>query len=239
MIILARTILGSVGINGNNYANDVKTVQELLNQVPYISGGPTPPLKVDSICGPKTKDAIQKFQLRHFGWGGADGRVDPNGPTLAKLNEYDKSATPPPPPLPPEPESSKWIIQRLGDKTIFLAEKQELFFRVLDMTNARAAIYWFGQPGQNPPTAFISLSRLAPPQSFFSKGPHALSKLAAPCGYISTETMNGQRYSNLLLGLSSGAIQIPMPQHLIGPGGMMKGPGTVSIGGTFQFVKFV
>jgi hypothetical protein len=40
-------------------------------------------------CGPKTIDAIQKFQLFHFGWNGADGRVDPDGQTLRKLNQFE------------------------------------------------------------------------------------------------------------------------------------------------------
>jgi hypothetical protein len=76
-------------MGGKNMAQDVVNVQELLNMVPAAEGGPAPPLDVDGLCGPKTIAAIQKFQLAHFGWHGADGRVDPGGPTLAKLNEYE------------------------------------------------------------------------------------------------------------------------------------------------------
>jgi hypothetical protein len=236
---LAKTIVGSVGINGNNLPGDVKTVQELLNKVPLSSGGPSPLLVVDSVCGQKTKDAIQKFQLKQFGWSGADGRVDPYGQTLAKLNQYDTSVTPPPPEQTLEPKSTKWIIQRCGTKTIFCPEPNEMFFRVLDATNALAALYWFGQTGQSVPAGSVSTSQLAPAQTFYSKGPHELSKLGAVCAYLSTETPGGQRYSNLLLNLSSGALQIPMPQHIIGPGGITTGPGSVSITGTFRFVKFL
>ena len=237
---MIRLITASVGINGVNRPSDVRTVQELLNQVPVGSGGPSPPLKVDEICGPETKAAIQKFQLHHFGWAGADGRVDPNGPTHIKLHAFEKFAPPPPPapPAPPaEPESTRWVIQRLGEKTIFDPSPEELFFRVLDAKNARAALYWMGRRGQSPPTGAVSLSLLGPAQSFNSKGPHGLSKLGADCGYISTETLGGQRYSNLILALSSGPIQIPMPQHIIGPGGLMKGPGSASISGDFQYIK--
>lgn len=46
-------------------------------------------LMVDGRCGPKTLDAIRKFQSRQFGVGGADGRADPNGRTLARLNQFD------------------------------------------------------------------------------------------------------------------------------------------------------
>ena len=87
---MARTISASVGrMGGVNRPPDVKTVQELLNQVPVSDGGPRTPLIENGLCGQDTIDAIQKFQLHHFGWRGADGRVDPGGPTLRKLNEYD------------------------------------------------------------------------------------------------------------------------------------------------------
>lgn len=90
---MAKSISASVGRQaGKNRADDVITIQQLLDQVPLDSGGPVPALKVDGICGPKTGDAIQKFQLKHFGWKLADGRVDPGGPTLEKLNEFDTPA---------------------------------------------------------------------------------------------------------------------------------------------------
>jgi peptidoglycan hydrolase-like protein with peptidoglycan-binding domain len=103
---MPRTISGSVGRMGKNLPADVTTVQELLNNVPADSGGPVPLLAVDGIAGPKTNGAIQKFQQRQIGFSGADGRVDPDGPTLKKLNEFDTSsggATPVPaaPTLPP------------------------------------------------------------------------------------------------------------------------------------------
>lgn len=87
---MASMITASVGAAGGvNRFNDVGTVQRLLNQVPPFSGGPTPPLQPDSKCGPKTIAAIQKFQIQQFGWSGADGRVDPNGQTLRRLNDFD------------------------------------------------------------------------------------------------------------------------------------------------------
>ena len=83
-------ITASVGrMGGVNRPDDVKKVQRLLNKVPPTEGGPKVPLAVDGICGQKTIGAIQTFQLHHFGWKGADGRVDPYGPTLAKLDEYN------------------------------------------------------------------------------------------------------------------------------------------------------
>lgn len=81
-------ISAPVGERGRNLPDDVFTIQEALNRVPPDQGGPKVPLKVDGICGPKTKGAIQTFQLRHFGWKLADSRVDPGKPTIAKLNEF-------------------------------------------------------------------------------------------------------------------------------------------------------
>jgi peptidoglycan hydrolase-like protein with peptidoglycan-binding domain len=92
---VAKTITASVGrLGGVNRPADVRTVQELLNKVPADSGGPRVKLPVDGVCGTSTGDAIRTFQVRQFGGGMADGRVDPGGPTLRKLNEYD---TPGPP----------------------------------------------------------------------------------------------------------------------------------------------
>jgi peptidoglycan hydrolase-like protein with peptidoglycan-binding domain len=74
----------SVGENGRNIADDVRTVQNLLNGVPLGSGGAAgKPLKVDGVAGPLTKAAIKQFQIRQLLR--ADGRVDPEGPTLKKL----------------------------------------------------------------------------------------------------------------------------------------------------------
>ncbi len=81
------TITASVGIKGINKVMDVRTIQQALNDVPLNQGRVIPLLKTDGICGPKTKDVIQKFQVKHFGWKFADGRVDPLKRTIAKLNQ--------------------------------------------------------------------------------------------------------------------------------------------------------
>jgi Putative peptidoglycan binding domain len=90
---VSRTLVASVGrLGGVNHPGDVQNVQELLNQVPVGAGGPPVPLDPDMKCGPKTIEAIQKFQLFHFGWNGTDGRVDPDGQTLRKLNQFENGA---------------------------------------------------------------------------------------------------------------------------------------------------
>ncbi|MDA1013685.1 MAG: peptidoglycan-binding protein [Planctomycetota bacterium] len=86
------SISASVGANGRNIKDDVATIQEALNQVPKQSGGPFPLLAVDGLCGPKTRKAIAEFQVKQFGWGGTDGRVDPERRTIIKLGEFQERA---------------------------------------------------------------------------------------------------------------------------------------------------
>jgi hypothetical protein len=80
-------INSSVGLRSTNIPFDVTNIQNALNRLHIGYGGPEKPLVPDGVCGSKTVDAIQKFQLRHFGWQGADGKINPNGETLAKINE--------------------------------------------------------------------------------------------------------------------------------------------------------
>jgi hypothetical protein len=107
---MAKTISASVGQMGTNRRPDAITVQELLNKVAPEAGGPVPKLAVDGLPWTKTIAAIRKFQKEQCGFAWPDGRVDPGGKTLAKLNEFDSSgpfpwppAPPPPPPTPPGP----------------------------------------------------------------------------------------------------------------------------------------
>lgn len=73
-------IAASVGLAGGNRPDDTRLIQDLLNRVRAVS----PPLAVDGLVGPKTIAAIRLFQNAQFG--SADGRVDPHGRTLARLN---------------------------------------------------------------------------------------------------------------------------------------------------------
>ena len=95
---MAVTISAPVGM-GPKAANrlvDVRTIQHLLNGIKPSEGGPQPLLVVDGLCGKKTESAVQQFQLKHFGWKLADGRVDPGGQTLALMNQLSGSSPGPP-----------------------------------------------------------------------------------------------------------------------------------------------
>ena len=79
-------IKASVGKGGHNDLWDVMTVQTLLNK--FIVAGclqPLCPLAPDGRAGPKTCKAIEEFQCEYLGFSYPDGRVDPGGPTLARL----------------------------------------------------------------------------------------------------------------------------------------------------------
>jgi len=83
----AITILNSVGNRGRNDRNDVTTIQSALVRIGPAQGGQGPLFEVDGSCGPKTISAIQQFQVKHFGWSGADGLVQPGRQTHQKMNQ--------------------------------------------------------------------------------------------------------------------------------------------------------
>jgi len=85
----------SVGKGGHNRLADVTEIQRLLNLVPVSKGGASPPFFTFGVCTPDVSAAIlrfQKLQVPAF----ADGRIDPGGPTLAKLNAMAAAPGPAP-----------------------------------------------------------------------------------------------------------------------------------------------
>jgi peptidoglycan hydrolase-like protein with peptidoglycan-binding domain len=82
-VITTRPIKSTVGGFANAPTDDTLIVQQMLNAIPAASGGPVVALKVDGICGPKTRAAISRFQSRNLGF--SDGRVDPGGKTIRVL----------------------------------------------------------------------------------------------------------------------------------------------------------
>ncbi len=79
-------INSSVGAGGANLKVDVIQIQRALNHVLPELYGAKPFLKDDGIVGPRTLEAIQKFQHRNLGF--SDSRIDPKGKTLALINHY-------------------------------------------------------------------------------------------------------------------------------------------------------
>jgi peptidoglycan hydrolase-like protein with peptidoglycan-binding domain len=76
------SITGSVGRGGNNRPDDVRLIQDLLNNSAYP---PVPALAVDGLMGPRTIAAIENFQKSAVKMANPDGRVDPGGKTFNAL----------------------------------------------------------------------------------------------------------------------------------------------------------
>ena len=118
------TISSSVGLRSTNIPVDVTKIQNALNRISPAYGGPATPLVPDGACGQKTVEAIQNFQLHKFGWNGADGKINPNGETLAKINEVlSKPQNAPPQVYPPDAPEVTDVL----DKTmnIYLVEARQ------------------------------------------------------------------------------------------------------------------
>lgn len=110
-------ITGSVGQGGRNHPDDVRTIQDALNNVTPANHRPVPPLATDGKIGPKTLAAIHAYQRRKLGW--SDGRVDPDGPTIHALDDGGtsppgKPASPKPIPTPATDDENRTFITTVG-----------------------------------------------------------------------------------------------------------------------------
>jgi hypothetical protein len=244
---MARTISDSVGEKGRNLEADVMTVQQLLNGVLPAFGGPAVKLKVDGICGPKTKAAIRNFQVKQFGFSGADGRVDRDKQTLARLNVLSfGSLDPPKPPDGPSPsilpESNRFVIQRMGTEESFGEKDEDLFFQIVDMTNGFRAVYFMKRSPDHSTTAQPQLTFKGPSRSFNTSAGQPVDELSCDALYITTE-VNGGLVSRLAMRLPSGPVQIGMPHHLIGPHGIISqnpnGSASTFLTGGLKFVRLL
>ena len=252
---MAKTITAAVGRMGApNRPEDVKTVQQLLNKVPVPSGGPKPLLEPDGLCGQKTIGAIQAFQLRYFGWPGTDGRVDPNGPTLAKLNEFDGA----PPSV--TPSARTLAMRRVGPSGVFVDPDRpdEWFFEVSDPAQTgTSAVYHFGQSDEHKkvvtPIVFQGLRQTFQTSRSFLDLETRSASLLTDYGFPLTgedpkpvPKRARSRFSFFYLG-DSGSItqvQVAAVDHLAPPASLNL-PGLDNLGGTnfsrksgvFQFVR--
>ncbi len=86
-------IRGSVGRLAQNFPSDVLAIQNILNIVPQSAGGPLPSLRLDSICGPKTITAIERFQKAQFAGLQPDGLISPQKRTISRLSSFTAGGT--------------------------------------------------------------------------------------------------------------------------------------------------
>ncbi len=148
-------------------------------------GGPAPKLDVDGLVGPKTIGAIQKFQLHHFGFKGADGRVDPDGATLAKLNELASPVGPVEPVV-----TGSFTLRQATAAARVTDPRHDFFFQIQDFEGGQKVRYFFKPIGPTLPgaipVAFPGLPKffgVSPPVSIFALGgPAVYSTIFKPEG---------------------------------------------------------
>ncbi len=128
-------------MGGLNRTEDVRKVQNALNKVPQTQGGPAKPLEPDGTCGNKTIEAIQIFQIKHFGWSGADGRVDVDGVTHRKLNEFDGPIYVPGGTQTPTGTTDEFTMRLNTGPSNLIWTTEDWHFLVSDETNGISAVY--------------------------------------------------------------------------------------------------
>jgi hypothetical protein len=144
-------ITASVGLGGVNRPDDVKKIQELLNDVRPEKGGPTPKLVVDGMCGPLTRAAIRNFQIRQQ-LAVKDSRVDPAGPTLQQLNAQRTNK-------PADPNRKIRETQRLAMAESAMPEAKEAVRRAIQTLDSALHYTMFGAGLTQSPDAFNFVSK--------------------------------------------------------------------------------
>lgn len=237
---MPKSILKPVGKNCVNRPEDVKTVQELINKVPKSEGGPDPletqgmeaPLVVDGFCGPYTQHAINRFQIKQFGYGKTDGVVDPGQRTMERLNHFEALATPPPaqPPPPPVERSTQFILQpsMAGDRMGVM--RQDRLFLVTQVPRQQLAVYFLGDgtPPSPIPDKFEGKAALLK-----VKQPRAVNELAALSMYRGQGTAEGAD-TTLMLFYPEGHTTVRLHTHMVEPGNPKS---MTAFGSEFQLVK--
>lgn len=113
----------SVGLRSPNFSVDVTKIQNAFNRISPDDGGPAVPLIPNGICDSKTVEVIQKFQLRHFGWSGADGIISPNGQTITRINEVLSSPNAKPPSYEPDAPEVQEAFKRVMEFHVLEARR--------------------------------------------------------------------------------------------------------------------
>lgn len=87
-------IIGSVGAGGLNHPEDVRRIQDALNEVRPVDGGPSKMIIVDGDMTPSLIEAIKEFQKIACKMRTPDGRVVKGGATHQALARFFLEANP-------------------------------------------------------------------------------------------------------------------------------------------------
>lgn len=137
------TINDRVGISCRNESSDVIKIQDALNRVPADQGRAQPPLVPNGVCDKRTIEAIQKFQLKQFGWPGADGKIFPGGQTITRINQLLPD---PVIPAPAKQTGVRWRVEFNTGKSSFLSKLEPWFLYFTDLDEGRSWRFWLSKP---------------------------------------------------------------------------------------------
>lgn len=195
---MARSITKSVGDNGFNLIPDVCTVQDLLNLVPSASGGPATLLHVDGLAFGKTQDAIRQFQRVALRMARPDGRVDPGGHTLTKLQSFEGNGS-------QRFEITRFELARLtGPRT---ADTPDRFYEIAAVGGQRKMMYFFSRVGDrlaNPQSVLSQLTGRGAEKSFFST-----QLVHSVAGFQVKDGLHSEKFDNA--GNSLTALSLVLP----------------------------
>ena len=194
-----------VGIGCINLQPDVVQIQDALNRVPLDQGG-TPPnkkLPVNGNCGPQTIEAIQLFQLKQFGWPGADGKIFPNGQTHTRLNQILGTTSPSIPGFPeiPEPVTNAFLIRFLtGSSKNYVDMLYDVHLQIEDAANGGTANYVISLLGRIgvPPGAWKPDPYSEPEALHWDGNPMSVNEFDGFAFRLHTVSLPG--FAELLLG---------------------------------------
>jgi hypothetical protein len=232
------TLNTSVGEGGKNADDDVQKVQDTLNAIPVTDGGPKTLLSLDGKAGPKTKNSIKEFQLRHFGWKLADARVDPNGRTWQRMCE-----------LLGVYGSTFWNIRRLEqrrrpDKPFRDTDSKDRFYEIQSADGRQRALYYFLTPDQHMSRGFelpFELDGLPEHNQFTTQVPCSVYAFAA-IGAMHQELTNtpsdatiNLRFTPRRTDLASAGLNLRIRHRWIVPSNTSENSRQLT--GTLRFVK--
>ncbi len=135
-------IKDKVGILCTNRFEDVLTIQDALNRVSVGQGRAVPPLTPNGICDKRTTDAIQKFQLKQFGWPGADGKIFPGGQTITRINQL----LPDPVPAPEKKTGMNWRLEFNTGNSRSLSKLGPWYLYFTDLDAEMSFRFWLSKP---------------------------------------------------------------------------------------------
>lgn len=204
-------IASAVGRGGLNRTQDQEKIRELLFRIDQEDGGPESPYSlafespVENRCGVHLQSGIDGFQKKNVPAYHCDGRVDPGGGTLGKMNAKARDfprvapgsiSVPATLDVPPEPGPlrSTWFKVRLltgmsGGEGI---SADLLMFQFADPTNHLSERYLYTAVGMGWGPLPVSGTDVGPWNTFHTPKPWSLEGFGGPARFT---TVGGGPFS--------------------------------------------